>query len=76
MLLLIIFYLLAPHKTIFLDAGLDVKEYPYYDTKRNEIDFEGLISTIRVKDKSADYLFILELACTKWIYIFTSCMCS
>jgi len=36
------------HKSIFEDAGLEVKYYRYYDNRTIDLDFEGLIQDLRV----------------------------
>ena len=38
----------GPHRTIFGDCGLEVKEYPYYKREGNCIDFDGWINAINV----------------------------
>ena len=40
----------GPHRTIFGDSGLEVKEYPYYKRETNGIDFDGWLRTIHVHE--------------------------
>lgn len=41
----------GPHRTIFGDCGLKVREYPYYHKETNGIDFDNFIQTIKVITK-------------------------
>ena len=38
------------HHNIFKDAGVDKKEYSYYKPSTKGLDFEGLISDLKVRD--------------------------
>ena len=35
------------HPSVFQAAGLGVKSYPYFDPKTNDVDFEGMMATLR-----------------------------
>ncbi len=35
------------HPSVFQAAGLEVKSYPYFDPKTNDVDFDALLSTLR-----------------------------
>lgn len=35
------------HKNIFSAAGLEVREYQYYDAQQHQLDFEGLIASLQ-----------------------------
>ena len=35
------------HPSVFQSAGLAVKSYPYFDAKTNDLDFEGMTTTLR-----------------------------
>lgn len=37
----------GPHINIFNQAGLNVKEYPYYDNTTNSVDINGWINTLK-----------------------------
>jgi aspartate aminotransferase len=37
----------ANHKPLFGDAGLEIKEYPYYDVEAKGIDFDGMMNTLQ-----------------------------
>lgn len=39
------------HHNIFKDAGVDKKEYAYYKPSTKGLDFEGLISDLKVGDE-------------------------
>jgi len=45
------------HHNIFKDAGVDKKEYSYYKPSTKGLDFEGLVSDLKVH-----HLFIAALA--------------
>jgi aspartate aminotransferase len=46
-------YLSSPtwgnHKNIFGDAGVEWKEYRYFDKKTTGLDFEGMVEDIKVR---------------------------
>lgn len=35
------------HPSVFQSAGLEVKSYPYFDAATNDLDFEGMMATLR-----------------------------
>ena len=49
------------HPSVFQAAGLGVKSYPYFDPKTNDVDFEGMMATLR-EIPSGDVL-LLHGAC-------------
>jgi aspartate aminotransferase len=49
------------HPSVFQAAGLAVKSYPYFDAKTNDVDFEGMMATLR-EIPSGDVL-LLHGAC-------------
>jgi aspartate aminotransferase len=47
----------ANHKAVFLDAGLQVEQYRYYDKKTIGLDFEGMIADVKAAPKGSIFLF-------------------
>ena len=37
----------ANHKGVFQSEGLAISEYPYYDTQKNEVDFDAMLSSVK-----------------------------
>lgn len=48
----------GPHSAIFNQAGLKVKEYPYYDNTTNSIDINGWINVL--KEAPTESCFVLH----------------
>ena len=64
---------LANHRNVFSDARLSVKTYRYFDLKTNGLDFDGMISDLRVIGLSffASSLFLACFAsCSSCIFQF------
>ena len=51
----------ANHTGLFKAAGLNVKEYPYYDYDNKCLDFEGMLAAL--KQVSADDVVLLHACC-------------
>jgi len=51
----------ANHTPLMNDAGLQVKEYPYYDAQAHQVDFEAMMSTL-AEAKKGD-LVLLHACC-------------
>src|SRR4051812_2565773 len=49
------------HPSVFQAAGLEVKSYPYFDAKRNDIDFDAMIATLA--EAPAGDVIVLHGAC-------------
>lgn len=45
------------HRPIFLNSGLEVKQYAYYDPKTVALDFEGLIRDLKAAPNKSVFLF-------------------
>lgn len=41
----------GPHRTIFVDSGLKVAEYPYWDPAARGIDFARMLQTVQVSPR-------------------------
>ncbi|KAK5712269.1 aspartate transaminase aat1 [Elasticomyces elasticus] len=50
----------ANHKAVFLDSGLEVKQYRYYDKSTIGLDFDGMVADIKAMPKGS---IILLHAC-------------
>ena len=51
----------ANHQGVFSAAGLNVKEYPYYDYANKCLDFDGMVAAL--KELSADDVVLLHACC-------------
>ena len=51
----------ANHKAVFLDSGLEVKQYRYYNKSTIGLDFDGMLADIKAMPKNS---MILLHACT------------
>jgi aspartate/tyrosine/aromatic aminotransferase len=49
------------HPSVFQSAGLEVKVYPYFDAKRNDVDFDAMLATLR--EINAGDVVVLHGAC-------------
>ena len=49
------------HPSVFQAAGLEVKSYPYFDAKTNDVDFDGMLATL--KEIPAGDVIVLHGAC-------------
>jgi aspartate aminotransferase len=49
------------HPSVFQSAGLEVKSYPYFDAKTNDIDFNAMLATLR--EIPAGDVLVLHGAC-------------
>jgi aspartate/tyrosine/aromatic aminotransferase len=49
------------HPSVFQSAGLEVKSYPYFDAKRNDVDFDGMIAALA--EAPAGDVVLLHGAC-------------
>jgi aspartate aminotransferase len=47
----------ANHKAVFLDSGLKVEQYRYYDKKTIGLDFGGMLSDIKEAPEGSIFLF-------------------
>lgn len=47
----------ANHKAVFNDAGLEVKQYSYYDKKTIGLDLNGMLTDIKAAPKGSMFLF-------------------
>lgn len=45
------------HKNIFQAAGLNVKEYKYFDNKNHSLDFDNMIDTLKTANRNDAVLF-------------------
>ena len=53
------------HHNIFKDAGVDKKEYSYYKPSTKGLDFEGLVSDLKVHRFFIAALAVFNSLCTK-----------
>jgi aspartate/tyrosine/aromatic aminotransferase len=49
------------HPSVFQSAGLEVKVYPYFDAKHNDVDFDAMLATLR--EIPAGDVLVLHGAC-------------
>ncbi|HEY3982609.1 amino acid aminotransferase [Cedecea sp.] len=45
------------HKSVFNAAGLEVKEYAYYDAENHSLDFDGLVASLQAAEAGDVVLF-------------------
>ncbi|QIX94431.1 MULTISPECIES: amino acid aminotransferase [Cedecea] len=45
------------HKSVFNSAGLEVKEYAYYDAENHSLDFDGLVASLQAAEAGDVVLF-------------------
>lgn len=46
------------HKSIFESAGVEVKDYPYYDPETNGLRFDDMMATLEAEAKEGDVLLL------------------
>ncbi|MBR7887436.1 aspartate/tyrosine/aromatic aminotransferase [Marinomonas sp. A79] len=46
------------HKSIFDSAGVEVKDYPYYDPETNGLRFDDMMATLKAETKAGDVLLL------------------
>ena len=48
----------ANHSPIMQSAGLEIKQYPYYDKDTKEVDFDGMLATLKAETKAGDVVLL------------------
>ena len=48
----------ANHSPIMQSAGLEIKQYPYYDKDTKAVDFDGMLATLKAETKAGDVVLL------------------
>jgi len=48
----------ANHSPIMQSAGLEIKQYPYYDKDTKAVDFDGMLATLKAETKVGDVVLL------------------
>ena len=48
----------ANHSPIMQSAGLEIKQYPYYDKDTKAVDFDGMLDTLKAETKAGDVVLL------------------
>ena len=48
----------ANHSPIIQSAGLEIKQYPYYDKDTKVVDFDGMLATLKAETKVGDVVLL------------------
>jgi len=48
----------ANHSPIIQSAGLEIKQYPYYDKDTKAVDFDGMLATLKAETKAGDVVLL------------------
>ena len=48
----------ANHSPIMQSAGLEIKQYPYYDKDTKVVDFDGMLATLKAETKTGDVVLL------------------
>ena len=48
----------ANHSPIMQSAGLEIKQYPYYDKDTKVVDFDGMLATLKAETKAGDVVLL------------------